>query len=231
MVGVVEDHDRGAAGGQARDLDRVLDGLGAGVEERGGLVEVARGQARELLADLDVVLVGRDHEAGVREVGHRAADRLDDLGHRVADGGDGDARAQVEQAVAVDVLEDGALAALDVDREPPGQPGADDLGAALVELARLGPGQLGQQLALGAQGGEGRRHGAPLYARPSVVLGARAPAGRAASRRAPRWRRRWDLNPRCPMDTAVFETARFGRSRTPPGSSLPEGPAPLRGRS
>src|SRR3954451_24422827 len=30
------------------------------------------------------------------------------------------------------------------------------------------------------------------------------------------WRRGWDLNPRCPKDTTVFETVRFGRSRTPP---------------
>lgn len=29
-------------------------------------------------------------------------------------------------------------------------------------------------------------------------------------------RREWDLNPRCPKDTTVFETVRFGRSRIPP---------------
>ena len=29
-------------------------------------------------------------------------------------------------------------------------------------------------------------------------------------------RREWDLNPRCPLDTTVFETVRFGRSRIPP---------------
>ena len=35
------------------------------------------------------------------------------------------------------------------------------------------------------------------------------------------WRREWDLNPRCPLlDTAVFETAPFGRSGIPPRLSL-----------
>ncbi len=33
------------------------------------------------------------------------------------------------------------------------------------------------------------------------------------------WRRGWDSNPRSPMGTAVFETARFGHSRTSPQES------------
>src|SRR6185437_6822651 len=33
-------------------------------------------------------------------------------------------------------------------------------------------------------------------------------------------RRRWDLNPRYPGGTTVFETVRFGRSRTPPSERL-----------
>ena len=69
VVGVVEDRHRVAAGRHAGDLDGVLDRLGAGVEERGLLGVLARGQLGELLADVDVAVVRRDHEAGVGEGG------------------------------------------------------------------------------------------------------------------------------------------------------------------
>ncbi len=38
--------------------------------------------------------------------------------------------------------------------------------------------------------------------------------------RVPDLRREWDLNPRCPKDTTVFETVRFGRSRIPPAAIM-----------
>ena len=75
VVGVVEHAHRVAAGRDPGDLDGVLDGLGAGVEQRALLGVVARGQLGEGLAHLDVAGVRRDHEAGVGEgrdlVGHR----------------------------------------------------------------------------------------------------------------------------------------------------------------
>ena len=82
VVGVVEDDDGLPAGGQPGDLDRVLHGLGAGVEQRRALLVVAGGQPGQLLADGDVPLVRPDHEAGVGEGGHLRLDRGDDLGAR-----------------------------------------------------------------------------------------------------------------------------------------------------
>ena len=78
MVAVVERDDGLPPGGRAGDLDGVLDGLGAGVEQRRALLVVAGRQRVELLADGDVALVRRDHEARVRERGDLVLDRLDD---------------------------------------------------------------------------------------------------------------------------------------------------------
>ena len=116
VVGVVEHDDRVAAGVVAGDLDGVLHRLGPGVEQRRALLVGARGELGQLLADLDVLLVGRDHEAGVGEVGDLPLDRLDHARGGVADGGDGDAGAEVDELVAVDVDEDAAAGPLDVDR-------------------------------------------------------------------------------------------------------------------
>ena len=143
MVGVVEDDDRVAAGVVAGDLDGVLDGLGAGVEERGPLLVVARGQLGELLADLDVLLVGRDHEAGVGEVGDLSLHRLDHPRRGVADRGDGDARAEVDQLVAVDVAQDAAAGLLDVDRQRRADAGRDRGDLAGLQRLRARAGDLG----------------------------------------------------------------------------------------
>ena len=77
VVGVVEDDDGLPAGGVPGDLDRVLHGLGAGVEQRRALVVRAGRQPAEFLADLDVALVRRDHEAGMGEPRHLLGDPRD----------------------------------------------------------------------------------------------------------------------------------------------------------
>ena len=68
MVGVVERDDGLLAGVVAGDLDRVLDGLGARVEQGAALGVVAGREAVERLGHLDVGVVRRDREAGVREL-------------------------------------------------------------------------------------------------------------------------------------------------------------------
>ena len=68
VVAVLEGDDRLPAGEGPRDLHGVLDGFGAGVEQRAPLLVVTGGELGERLADRDVLLVGRDHEAGVGEV-------------------------------------------------------------------------------------------------------------------------------------------------------------------
>ena len=132
VVGVVEGDDRRAAGGVAGDLHGVLDGLGAGVEQRRALLVVAGGQLVELLADLHVLVVRRDHEAGVREGGDLLGDGVDDPLVAVADRRHGDAGAEVDELVAVGVAHDAARPLGDVHR----QPGAD-AGGDRGRLARL----------------------------------------------------------------------------------------------
>ena len=82
-------------GGETRDLHGVLDRLGAGVKQGGRLCVGSRRELSQLLADLDVTVVGGDHEAGVRELGDLFAHGIDEGRHGVTDGGHGDARAQI----------------------------------------------------------------------------------------------------------------------------------------
>ena len=145
MVGVVEGDDGVAAGEVARDLDGVLDGLGAGVEERGALLVVTGRQVVEGLGDLEVLLVGRHHEAGVGEVLHLRGDAVDDARGGVADGRHGDAGAEVDELVAVDVDEDAATGTLDVDRQAGGDAGGHGRRLAGLERGRLRAGDRGLQ--------------------------------------------------------------------------------------
>ena len=117
VVAVVE-HDHGLPLGVCPgDLHGVLDGLGAGVEQRSALLVVAGGQPVQGLAHLDVLHVGRDHEAGVRE----PRDLLLNPGHHgvgcVAHAGHRDARPEVDQRVAVDIDEHAAARAVDEHRQ------------------------------------------------------------------------------------------------------------------
>jgi hypothetical protein len=117
----------------AGDLHGVLDGFRAGVEQRRALGVAARGEAVECLAHLDVSRVRRDHEAGVGELGDLVLDVLDHVRVRVADGRDGDARAHVDERVAVDVDEHATAGAGDVDRQPDADAGRDGLRLAGVQ--------------------------------------------------------------------------------------------------
>ena len=74
-----EGDDRGALRMEARNLDRVLDRLGAGAEEDRFLGRLARRQLVELLRERDVAFVGRDLEAGVHEAVELARDALPSL--------------------------------------------------------------------------------------------------------------------------------------------------------
>src|SRR5690606_21201471 len=89
-----------------------------------------------------------DHEAGMREVGDLLLHRLPDLGIAVAHGGHRDARAEVDELVAVDIDEDAALASRDVGRQTRADPGGDGGVLAGGELGRLGSGDGGGEDAL-----------------------------------------------------------------------------------
>ena len=80
VVRVVERDDRLLVGEGAGNLDGVLDGLGARVEQcRPGLAPDGS-ETVQVLADRDVALIRGDHETGMSELGHLRRDRVDDPG-------------------------------------------------------------------------------------------------------------------------------------------------------
>src|SRR5439155_24798017 len=114
----VEHDNPGAPGRGSRDLDGVLDRLGAGVQQEGLRRRLAGPQLVEPLRDRDVRLVGADHEALVQLLVDLLVDRAPASRAPVAEVLAGDAAAEVE-----------VLATLAV--PGPGTPGArdDELGA------------------------------------------------------------------------------------------------------
>ena len=132
VIAMLDNNHCGALGEHPCDLDRVLDSLGAGVEQSRSLLVRAGGQSVQGLAHLDITGVGGHHEAGVSELCRLLGDIRGDVGIGITDGGDRDTRAEVDERVAVDVDEDSAPCPLDVDR----QSHADSAGHGRV-LARL----------------------------------------------------------------------------------------------
>jgi hypothetical protein len=113
VEGAVEDEDAAPARGGARDLDRVLDRLGARVDEDRLRRGLARPELVELLGHVDVALVGADHEALVQV----AVDLLVDRPH--------DRRVPVPEVLAGDAA--GEVEVLPAFRVPdPRAPGAGD---------------------------------------------------------------------------------------------------------
>ena len=83
-----------------------------------------------------VAVVRRDHEAGVGERLHLRGDGVDDPRVAVADRGHRDARAEVDQRVAVDVDDDAAAGGRGVDRHGRADRARDGRGLAGLQLAR-----------------------------------------------------------------------------------------------
>ena len=114
MEAVLEDDDGGPSGRGACDLDRVLDRLGAGVDEDRLLRLAGAGRVvGEPPADLDVGLVGADHEALVQETVDLLVDRGDDGREPVTRVLAGDPAGEVEVDGAVGGLDLRALGAHD----------------------------------------------------------------------------------------------------------------------
>jgi hypothetical protein len=145
---VVEGHDPRATGRVARHLDHVLDRLGTGVDQEGALLVVSRGQLIQTLTDLDVARVGGHHEAGVGEESRLLPDGLDDQGGAVAGVGRRDAGAEVDQPVAVDVLEYPRAGPDHEDGQGRAHPLGDGALPARLQLPRARPGDLGEKPAL-----------------------------------------------------------------------------------
>jgi hypothetical protein len=142
---VVEHHDGLPAGDVPGDLDGVLHGLRAGVEQHRALLVRPRRQRVELLAHLQVALVRRDHEAGVAEPVDLRVHGLGHRGCRVADVRHGDAGAEVDELVAVHVDQQAVVGGVDVDRQRRADTGGDGRLAARLEFQRFGTGDRGAQ--------------------------------------------------------------------------------------
>ena len=139
------DHGR-ALGVGPRELDGVLDRLGARVEECGLRLPRDRRCRNETLGERDVDLVRHDREVGMEELRRLLGDRFDHTWMRVADVEAADAAGEVEEGVAVDVRERGTLAVLDHDRQEDGKRIGDNPVLALEDLLRAGPRNPGLEL-------------------------------------------------------------------------------------
>lgn len=128
---------------------------------------IARGEPVEVLGHLHVSLVGRDHEARVGERCDLLRHRVDDGGCAVADGGDGDARAEVDELVAVGVREHAATGRDDVDRQRHADTRRHGTLLARLQLLRDRAGNGGDEPAFLGEcptGDLGDGHGCPPYA-------------------------------------------------------------------
>ena len=150
------DHSRPLRVG-ARELDRVLDRLGARVEEARPELARDRDELDEALRERDVVLVRDDREVRVGEALGLVADRLDDAGVRVADVHAADPAREVHEAVAVHVREHGSLRLRDHERQVDGERLGDDALLAREDLAAARARDLRPDLDR-----PGRRHGVSL---------------------------------------------------------------------
>ena len=133
------DHRR-ALGMRTRELDGVLDRLGARVEERGLHRAGDRRGRDEPLGERDVRLVGDDREVGVEEASRLLLHRLGDTCVRVPDVQAADAAREVDERVAVDVRQGCAVAVVDHDRDVDRERIGDDLRLALKDFLRAGAG-------------------------------------------------------------------------------------------
>ena len=111
VVGVIECDDGGLARSGAGDLDGVLNGFCTRVQQYGAGWARDRGELVEFFSNLNIRLVWGHHEARVGEVRDRFLDRGHDLRVRCTHGGHGDAGAEVDEAVTVNVFDDAAVGA------------------------------------------------------------------------------------------------------------------------
>ncbi|MNC37131.1 hypothetical protein D3C75_856860 [compost metagenome] len=116
VVAASEGDHPAAAGGGAGDLHRVFHRLRAGGDQQGLLGEVARHQGVDLLAQLDVRLVGQHLETGVGKLAELRLHRGDHLGMQVAGVEHGDAAGEVDELATLDVDHGAVLGVVGDDR-------------------------------------------------------------------------------------------------------------------
>ena len=131
---------------EACELDRILDRLGAGVEEGGACLAGDRRERTEPLRKLDVALVRDDGEVRVQETVRLLGDGLDHARMVVADVRDADATDEVDERVAVDVRDRRTAGAVRDDRLVNDQRPRDRMPLAFQDLSATRPGDLRSNL-------------------------------------------------------------------------------------
>ena len=134
MVRVIQNSNTVLAGVLAGNLYRVLNCLSTRVAQHGALGVVAGGVLGKELSNLDVTLVGGHGEADVGEVCSCFRDSSNNCIVGVANGGDANAGCEVDELVAVNILNDGAVGVLDVDGEGCTNAGRNYLSASFVHF-------------------------------------------------------------------------------------------------
>lgn len=100
----------------ARNLDRVLDGFGTAINKQRFLGKVPRRQGIQPLCQTDITFVGGNVEAGVEETVKLCPDRLDHGARAVPNIQTAQAAGEVNEPIAIHVLEHGALRSGNKDR-------------------------------------------------------------------------------------------------------------------
>ncbi len=110
VKGVFEGDDRGTFGVGASDLDGIFDGFRSAVDEEIVFFANLPGvMAFMRSASADIAFVGRDLDAGVKELIELAANGFDYAWLAMAGVGAADASGEIDVAVAVDVFEPGVF--------------------------------------------------------------------------------------------------------------------------
>ncbi len=153
-----EGDDRGAPGGVARQLDRALRGLGAGIGEKDPFARRARGDPAQPLAERGHRLEVEIRAADVEEPSRRVLHRLDHRRVVVSGGADRDPGHEVEEPVAVHVLHHGPAAPRDDER-------------IFLDVGAGGPGLVALDDGLGLRAGRGNHDlGIVAHACTSLIL-------------------------------------------------------------
>ena len=103
---IFKGNDGRALGISAGDLDSVLGGLSAGVDEQRFLSKISRRERVEPFADGHVAFVRQHIEAGVQELVELATNGFDDAGRAMACIEAADASGEVDEAIAIDIFYD-----------------------------------------------------------------------------------------------------------------------------
>ena len=136
MEAAFESDHRRAPGRQTRELDRVLDRFGAGVEKGHPGRPRDRRCSDQPLGNSHIDLVRNDCEVGVQEEPRLFAYRFDHLRMGVTNRETSDSAREVDKAVAIDVGDDGAQPRGDHGRRLHGDRGCDGILLTRQNLAR-----------------------------------------------------------------------------------------------